>query len=109
MHACVYACAQYSSVGPVHTYTFICTIHIYTVCMYVIALSLYIHTYVHLSYLTLVTCVIGSSPVLVGRQQTLPILCVEEHLQVRGLGGGVGGGSVYVSMCVLVRNVFCVG
>ena len=37
---------------------------------------------------------------LIGRQQTLPLLCVEEHLQVRGLSGGVGGGSVYVRTCV---------
>ena len=58
MHVCV--CAQYSSLEPVHTYTFICTfirtysIYLYSmyvhtyVCMYVIVLSLrYCHCYHH--------------------------------------------------------------
>ena len=41
MHVCVCVCAQYSSVGPVHTYTFICTIYYtYAVCTYVIVLSM---------------------------------------------------------------------
>ena len=47
-HVCV--CVHYSSVGPVHTYTFIGTIYTYTVCMYVIVLSMrYCHRYHHLS------------------------------------------------------------
>ena len=47
MHVC--ACAQYSSLEPVHTHTYKCTIYYtYTVCTYVIVLSMrYCHHYHH--------------------------------------------------------------
>ena len=38
-------------------------------------------------------------PYLLADNRHYTLLCVEEHLQVRVLGGGVGGGSVLLGMC----------
>ena len=56
-------------------------------------------TLLSLASLTAVHYFMFEHPYLLADNRHYPLLSVEEHLQVRGLGGGVGGGGVYVHVC----------